>query len=290
MTEAVYLDIDGTLRDEQRGIPKSAVWALEQCRKQNIKVIICTGRNLSSIQNDVWSLPLDGMISGGGCYIRYHGETWWEQHFSPRIIEEVLKQHKQGEFSLAVETEKNIFMDDRAAGFYREDIALKIRGLNEAQKELFLTQNKIGYEANLERYDEKTTKVHKLCMTGEKTEIERMRLLLREESEIAQEKRWNGQWYLELLPKGCDKGKAVRRVNQRLGISKEHTISFGDSENDIAMMKETNAAVAVGSCSLPVREAASSICEPVMEDGIYKELVRRRIIRPNTRRNNEYGK
>ncbi|MBU3874980.1 Cof-type HAD-IIB family hydrolase [Faecalicatena sp. AGMB00832] len=288
MTEAIYLDIDGTLRDEQKGIPKSAIWALEQCRKQNIKVIICTGRNPASIQNDVQALSLDGMISGGGCYIRYRDEILWKKYFSPRTIEYVLRQHDQGDFSLAMETETKIWMDEKAFTFYRQDIEKKLRGLNEQRKNQFLIQNKIVYEANLKQYDEKVTNVHKLCMAGEKREIERIQFSLRGESEIGQEKLWNGRWYLELLPRGCDKGKAVQKVNQRLGISKDNTISFGDSENDIAMMKETGTAVAVGSCSILVQECASSICEPVMEDGLYKELVRRKVIRPDLGRNSEH--
>ncbi len=60
------------------------------------------------------------------------------------------------------------------------------------------------------------------------------------------------------------------------------------SENDIAMMKETGTAVAVGSCSILVQKCASSICEPVMEDGLYKELVRRKVIRPDLGRNSEH--
>ncbi len=55
-------------------------------------------------------------------------------------------------------------------------------------------------------------------------------------------------------------------------------MSFGDSENDIAMMEATGVAVAVGYGSLAIGKYASSICEPVMEDGIYKELLRRNII------------
>lgn len=55
-------------------------------------------------------------------------------------------------------------------------------------------------------------------------------------------------------------------------------MSFGDSENDIAMMEATGIAVAVGCGSLAIKKYASSICEPVMEDGIYKELLRRNMI------------
>lgn len=58
---------------------------------------------------------------------------------------------------------------------------------------------------------------------------------------------------------------------------------FGDSENDIAMMEESGTAVVVESNNRVMRQYASSVCESVTEDGIYKELVRRNIIQPKVR-------
>ena len=49
MTKIIYLDIDGTLRDERLGIPESAETALRICREQGILIVICTGRNQISI-------------------------------------------------------------------------------------------------------------------------------------------------------------------------------------------------------------------------------------------------
>ena len=53
---------------------------------------------------------------------------------------------------------------------------------------------------------------------------------------------------------------------------------LGDSENDIDMMKESEVARAMNNNVL--KSVASSICESVEDDGIYKELVRRKIIQP----------
>lgn len=280
MTEAIYLDIDGTLRDERWGIPHSAVWALNQCRMKRIKIIICTGRNLGSIQNDVWELSWDGMISGGGCLVQYQGETLWEKQFSPRFIGQVLKHASLRNLPLVLETQQTVFMNGRAAKFYREDVDRKAAGLSEPQKHRMIAQNKIPYEDNLGLFSNETPCVHKICIMGTDAETSAFKALAETEMELIQEKLWNGRWYLELLPKGCDKGSAVRRMNRKLGISKKNTLSFGDSENDIPMMMETEIAVVVGGCNPAVGNYASSVCEPVTEDGVYKELIRRSIIQP----------
>lgn len=284
MAEVIYLDIDGTLRDERTGIPNSAKLALYECRMQNIKIIVCTGRNPASIQEDVYKLPLDGVIAGGGCYIDYHGETLWKKYMKIQTVETVMSKRAEWNFSLVLETEDAIFMDGEAAAFYREDMNRKARGLLEAQKKCMLLRNKILYEDNLMSYYREKPGVHKICVIGKGTGMGTVKELVLKETEIIQDRIWNGKQYLELLPKGCDKGSAVKRLNRRLGISKENTVCFGDSENDIAMMKEANIAVLVGGGNPAVQKYASSVCEPIMEDGIYKELIRRNIIEPDRRR------
>ena len=65
MTRIIYLDIDGTLRDEVRGVTPQTAQALEQCQARGIYIVLCTGRNPASIQPDVRRLPTDGLIAGG---------------------------------------------------------------------------------------------------------------------------------------------------------------------------------------------------------------------------------
>lgn len=290
MVKIIYLDIDGTLREEQKGIPNSAIWAIKQCQKRNIRIVICTGRNFDSIQNDVIALQTDGIISGGGCYIQYHGKEIFRKHFSIGVLKKVLLIALERQLSLAMETEHNIYMDRNTSIFYKEDFQSKIRNSNKVNQEINCMENetviekkawienKIAYNNNFEELWRETSKIHKICIFGSQIAIEKTELDLKTEAEIIQKKRWNNRWYLELLPKGCDKGTAVKRLNRKLGIPKRKSMSFGDSENDIAMMEATGIAVLVEGNNSILRKYASSICEPIMEDGIYKELLRRNII------------
>lgn len=280
MIEIIYLDIDGTLRDEQEGIPDSAVLAIGQCKTYGIKIIICTGRNFGSIQDDVKALPTDGIISGGGCYIQFQGKELLKKTFSMILLKQVLSIAANWQLSLAIETKQKIYMDYNASMFYQADFQHKISRTNKQSQEIILMQNKIAYQDNFNDLWNETQEVHKICMFGKKEAIDKTKRRLEQETEVIQKKEWNRQWYLELLPKGCNKGSAVIWLNRKLGISKNQSMSFGDSENDIAMMKATGIAVAVGNSNSIIKSYASSICEPLMEDGIYKELVRRTIIKP----------
>lgn len=280
MTEIIYLDIDGTLRDEQSGIPDSAVQAIRQCRARGIRIVICTGRNPGSIQEDVKALPTDGVISGGGCYITYRGKQLQKKHFSDHLLKHMLLLASEQHLSLALEGEYRIYMDQNASAFYQEDFQRKLDQKSEEQKRHILLQNKIAYQNNFQELQKESLPIHKVCVFGEKDAIDRAGKMLTPRTEQVQKKEWNGKWYLELLPKGCSKGTAVTWLNHRLGIPAEHSMSFGDSENDIPMMQATGIAVAVGHKNFLKGTPVSSVCESVTEDGIYNELVRRKLIEP----------
>lgn len=62
MYKLLILDIDGTLRDEVYGIPESAKHAIRLCQKNHCSVVICTGRSIGTIQDDVLSLGVDDIL------------------------------------------------------------------------------------------------------------------------------------------------------------------------------------------------------------------------------------
>lgn len=71
MKHILFFDIDGTLRDEVYGVPETARTAVSLCRDRGHLICLCTGRTLSTIPDDVQNLDVDGVIAGGGSYIRF---------------------------------------------------------------------------------------------------------------------------------------------------------------------------------------------------------------------------
>ena len=66
----IFLDLDGTLLDDQKNVPEYNMSAIKEALKQGHKVIICTGRPLCSAKKQ---FPVLGM-EGEGCYaITYNG-------------------------------------------------------------------------------------------------------------------------------------------------------------------------------------------------------------------------
>ncbi len=57
-----------------------------------------------------------------------------------------------------------------------------------------------------------------------------------------------------------------------LGISPEENCTFGDSINDIAMLKDSGFSYAVANAREEVRMAAKAVCPSYAEDGVLSVL------------------
>ena len=69
-TKMIFLDLDGTLLDDNKRLPKENREAIDEALEQGHKVLICTGRPLSSA---IKLLPLLG-LDKPGCYaITFNG-------------------------------------------------------------------------------------------------------------------------------------------------------------------------------------------------------------------------
>ena len=79
--------------------------------------------------------------------------------------------------------------------------------------------------------------------------------------------------YYEVMPKGCNKGRALTALAKHLGISPARTIAVGDQENDIAMFRAAALGIAVANASAVAKEAADLVLNATNEDGAIAAIV-----------------
>ncbi|MDH7571299.1 MAG: Cof-type HAD-IIB family hydrolase, partial [Armatimonadota bacterium] len=74
--------------------------------------------------------------------------------------------------------------------------------------------------------------------------------------------------YLEFIPLGADKGRALSLVASHYGIPRERVIAFGDAHNDIPALKWAGLGVAVANAQPEVKAVADRIAPSHDEDGV----------------------
>ena len=81
-------------------------------------------------------------------------------------------------------------------------------------------------------------------------------------------------FYLEIIPREINKGDGLKQICRALQIDISETIAFGDSENDIPMLRAAGIGVAMGNAVRAVQETADDVTLSNNEDGIAYYLKR----------------
>lgn len=105
---------------------------------------------------------------------------------------------------------------------------------------------------------------------GHKEAVERAAALVKERIECAVSVYGDvfnpEKGFIEVFAPGVSKGAAVKELKQSLGA--DHLTVFGDSHNDIAMLKEADTAVVVANASEEVRAVADIVIGPNTESSV----------------------
>ena len=80
-------------------------------------------------------------------------------------------------------------------------------------------------------------------------------------------------WSVDIMPCGINKSVGVEAMLTHFGLSAEEAIAFGDSPNDIEMLKSVGLGVAMGNASSEVKEAAAVSISSNDEDGVGHFLI-----------------
>lgn len=81
--------------------------------------------------------------------------------------------------------------------------------------------------------------------------------------------------YYEVMPKGCNKGRALERLALYLGISPERTLAVGDDENDISMFGKARLGIAVANAAPKAKEAADLVLDVTNNENAIAAIIER---------------
>ena len=259
----LLFDIDGTIFDNDRCLPDSVLPAMEAAHANGHLLVINTGRTLCNMDRRLDGFPLDGWILGCGTRILYHGETLQAMEYSP-------------EQSLRL---RGVFLDLRIPVVWECDTAMYFDPESPACPAMagfrdFAVRHGICRDlgkAGSDRTDPEFRAVKMFCFTDEKG-IARMK----QATEAAGMPytaiyRWPGGW--ELVPAGYSKGKGIDLLREKLGVSREDCVAFGDSSNDITMFEHVACSVAMGNAPDDVKAVCSYVTDRPEDHGIRNAMM-----------------
>ncbi len=210
----VFFDVDGTLSFSNANISDANVKALEKLRAAGHEIFLNTGRSRSIIPKSFTdAVEFDGFVCGS-TYVEYHGE----------VLHRVLVD------------------DDTIRGFCKYALETGMKLLLEGEEK--------SYGVNRGCYHPCTNITDDMdAYLAEPSEMRVTKMTCDREIPIEVSKRFpkvrciNFGRYSEQIVYGYDKAFGMKLLCDRLSIPYENTAAFGDSINDIEMLKFANKSV-----------------------------------------------
>lgn len=277
MGKYLFFDIDGTLCEPGMPVSEPVVAALRQAQKNGHKIFVSTGRNLATIQKSVLDIGFDGIIASAGGYISIGDTVLADKKMPPPLLAHAMRVFEQHGVSYMLETAAGTYADkDSMMGAWSANLSKANSELRRMMTQLLEGLGMMPME------DYVGQAVYKICFIG-KTEESVLAAVSElggefetvvQDNLVPDQPRLNG----ETMAKGIDKGLAVRQVCDYYGASIEDSVAFGDSGNDLPMLKAAGTAVVMGNAAPSVQAAADVVCESCAEDGIAHQLKRMGLI------------
>lgn len=270
----IFLDVDGTLTQPSGGVSQKVQGAIRKARENGHYVFLCTGRSKTGIK-DLIPIGLDGFICSAGGYIEIDGKKVYESFLSDENIQEARDIFERNHVLFNLEGTYHTYQDEAMSQVFMKGESSK--EIKNSEMERLMREQKDTFNIrSLKEYDDNPVPIHKICFVAlQDTDLEEPRQLLSDQyvfvvHEIFSHDTVNG----EIIIKGTNKGEAIKRVVEILGLSMKDTIAFGDSMNDLEMMKECEYSVVMENGSQELKKYATTICESVGDDGVYHEMKR----------------
>lgn len=261
----IGMDLDGTLLTSQKELTAYTRDVLGRAVEQGIVALPATGRPLSGIPEELLRFPgfRYAVTANGGRVADFRsGEILYEELVPVENARKVL------EVFYRYDAFREIYFD--GTGYAQEDALQNVeRYLEEPPMMEYLLRTRVPVADLWEKFEEEnrgSDKVQGLFATLEERDLALGELKQIPGIEITGALKKN----IEVNAAGVNKGRALVRLGERLGIRREEIMAFGDGSNDLKMLKEVGTGVAMENAKDEVKEAADYIAGLNDEDGVAK--------------------
>lgn len=228
-------DIDGTLNTKSFKLPENNKSAINEYVNRGGNFTLCSGRNLQSLSIHYRKLGIDTpaiFLNGAGIYDFKNKEYIYQSVISPDgedIILNIAKKYKL--MQLTVYTPEKIYLATRKC----------IYGL------LISKIDKLDCQLCKKLSDLPRGVWSKVSLVGPPNLVNKLKdIFSNKENANHFECFKTSPFTLEVVNKGVNKGNAVLKLAEILGIDKSNTAAVGDYYNDVEMLKKVAHPVCCG--------------------------------------------
>lgn len=284
MYRLVAIDLDGTMLNRYGIVTEKTKQVIEQVQKNQIEVIISSGRPIDSIKTIAKEIKSENyFISGNGAilYDIKKDEILYENTLKKSKVLDIIKICEENSIFYNIYTEKEIIsktLNYNVLYYYKENLNKD----EENKTHINIVEDIYDYILNR---DEKIIKIticdnnqtifnsiiRRLNEIGE-IEVLDVSHMSRKTIKQGTEDIAIEYFYTEISAKNVNKWNALEFLAEKMNIKKEEIITIGDNINDKKMIEGAGLGIAMQNGAPDVQKIADYVTESNDNDGVAKAL------------------
>lgn len=259
----VISDLDGTLLDDHKRLTPEAILAVQALRERGIAFTFATGR----VDRMTWeyahtlglTLPT---ITCNGALVKmpFGGEVFTVDGLEDAMVVEMVEFALKHRYDLLVYTEDEVYKlpwSQRIKVFERYNHSAMAAGLEPVP---IVEQSSVPPVGEAWR-----NRAIKMFIEFEEKDRQAIEAKLQTFDSIEVVQSDHGS--LDVNAKGCSKGRAVKRLAERLNLPLSEVCTLGDQHNDQDMIEIAGCGIAMGNAQSSVKAVADFVAPTNMENG-----------------------
>lgn len=254
----IALDLDGTLTNEKKEIPVRTFRTLMAAQEQGIRLILASGRPPYGMEPLCRQLQMErygGMMlayNGGHIEDCSTGRTLVEVRLDEAFLPEMHECQKQSGMTLMTYYGDKIYTENPGSPYVQQSSR----------------NNKMQIVQVSDFVSDTPRPINKCLMVGPPEIVPEWEERWKRQFEDRMHIMHSTPYFIEFLPLGIDKGIALSRLLPQLGMTTDNLMTFGDSHNDISMLRYAGIGVAMDNAEPEVKAAADYVTDSNEHDGV----------------------
>lgn len=247
MYKAIFLDIDGTLRNDKGEISERVINSIERIKKLGIFVVLCSARDkddMVRISKDCKASEFVIIYNGAEIYNYKNNNIMFQSKLDNKVIEKLSKIAEQYKVKLIIST------DDEQIKY---SDAIDINDF-----EILQARVKINNFKNIKTLRELLYKINGVKIYE----------LLRKDRKIENDMNKVESIDFFLTNENISKWLAIKYFCKKMNINVKDIISIGDGDNDIEMLENSGLGIAVENATESAKQKADIIIPSNNKDGV----------------------
>lgn len=268
-----FLDVDGTIIDENRRIAPSTIDAIQTARLNGHLVYLCTGRATVEIFPFLREIGFDGTISAGGGFAAVGDRLVISRTMPADSLARMVDFYDSSGYDYYLQAYDALYpnvgaREEFAAREQREELALAGSGAPRAPRRF--TDEEPHPAAGIGK---------SVFMAADIAAFDRVHDALNDEFHVITGTIPHlGRGSGEVTLKGVNKGTTITQLLDVLGLDASSALGIGDNSNDVEMLQLCGVGVAMGNATDEIKSHADQVTTSVLDDGIWNAFRRNNLI------------